>query len=173
VKESRLNNKIKRSKWAATRANAALNNLSNTDVDALIAQYLIDNPVGGSVGKIVAFESGSISAGASGDVLTRTATGSRYFKINYLLADVAKENDLTLTINGVDVFSDAALAENASPALDPTSSNFGVSSLIGATTLQSFARILPYIYCTTFTLTKDTGSTVNPIQFAYETLEDL
>tara|TARA_R110002153_G_scaffold47169_1_gene133393 strand:+ start:135 stop:665 length:531 start_codon:yes stop_codon:yes gene_type:complete len=47
VNNSRLNNKIKRESWAATRANASLNNLSPTDVDALIAQYLIDNPVGG------------------------------------------------------------------------------------------------------------------------------
>ena len=47
MNNSRLNNKIKRESWAATKANASLNNLSPTDVDALIAQYLIDNPVGG------------------------------------------------------------------------------------------------------------------------------
>lgn len=171
MKESRLNNKIKRSKWAATRANAALNNLSNTDVDALIAQYLIDNPVGGSVGKIVAFESGQIPTGGTGTLLTRTAASNKYFKLTHFLSNTSNASSMVLNVNGVAVFS-GTLA-GSTPSASASSSVFGIASGYGSGTPSGGARILKEVYCTSFNFVTTSPSLGVALDYAYETLEDL
>jgi hypothetical protein len=147
--------------------------LSPTDVNALIAQYLIDNPVGGSsVGKIVAFESGSIPPSSSGVLLTRTALPDQYFKITSLTASSSvTEAGVTLTINGVDVFLNKDLAD-ATPFATPTTNAFGVSQNYGPPNTLGI-NVLKEIYCTSFTLTKVVGTTVQTVYYAYETLEAL
>ena len=154
--------------------NISSQSLSATDVNAIIAQYLIDNPVGGSsVGKIVAFDSDVITSGASGAVLTRTAVAGQYFKVTTLSTNsTSQEPTMTLTVNGVDIFTSGALID-ATPLAAATSTSFGVFSNYGTNSLETSARVLPEINCTSFTLTKDSGTTGQPILYAYQTLEAL
>jgi len=149
--------------------------LSPTDVNAIIAQYLIDNPVesGGSVGKIVSFVSARLPAGSSGDILTSPVlpTG-QYFKLTHLLTAVStKESGMTLTIDGIDIFSNVTLADST-PSTAATISTFGICRAFDGA-ISSSIRLLSEIYCTSFILTKVSGTTGNNIDYAYEVLETL
>ena len=90
MNNSRLNSKIKRESWAATRANASLNNLSPTDVDALIAQYLIDNPVGGGGSTIIGEYKSLYTDDVAGVLEVNEET---WFKTGTVALDVANYPD--------------------------------------------------------------------------------
>jgi len=128
--------------------------------------------VSGGVLKLVAFTSARVSAGASGDVLTATAGAGQYIRISHLATWAAlDEAGMTLTIDGVDVFSNSPLVRSSEVSGGATGLNFGVINTIGTTNNTATARYLREITCTTFTLTKVTGTTVEAINYSYETLE--
>ena len=85
--------------------------------------------VGGSSGgilKLVAFASAQIAVGASGDVLTVTAGSGQYIRINHLATSAATdEAGMTLTIDGVDVFSNFPLVRSNGVSASATGSTFG------------------------------------------------
>ena len=131
--------------------------------------------VGGSSGgilKLVAFASAQIAVGASGDVLTVTAGSGQYIRINHLATSAATdEAGMTLTIDGVDVFSNFPLVRSNGISGGATGSTFGVIPTLGTVNNTITARYLREITCTTFTLTKVTGTTVEAVNYSYETLE--
>ena len=127
--------------------------------------------VSGSILKPVSFTSGQIAAGASGDVITATAGEGQSLKITYLItATTLEEVGMTLTIDGVNLFSGEELS-----AIDPIASAstdvFGITSAYGKTVTSEGARLLNEINCLSFTLTKDSGTTINIIDYVFETME--
>ena len=126
---------------------------------------------GGGLLKPVAFTSAVIASGASGDIVTATAGAGQYFKLTYLMANSATtETGMTLTIDGVDLFSSWTLAD-FSPNANAGLTTFGICGGYGNTSVQGDANLLTEIYCTSFTVTKVTGTTVQGIAYVYETLE--
>ncbi len=128
---------------------------------------------GGSLLKPVAFTSAVVSAGASGAVVTATAGANQYIKLTYLItASANTESGMTLTVDGVDLFSGESLAD-FTPSAPANVTIFGVTAGYGSTSVQLGARLLKEINCLSFTLTKDTGITLEAIDYAYETMETL
>jgi len=128
---------------------------------------------GGGILKPVAFASAQVAAGASGDVVTATAGANQYIRLTYLMtASSNTESGMTLTVDGVDLFSGESLAD-ASPNATANGTIFGVAAGYGSTVLANSARLLKEINCLSFTLTKDTGTTLEAIDYAYETMEAL
>jgi hypothetical protein len=128
----------------------------------------------GGLLKTVAFASARISPGASGDILTATAGVGQYLKLTYLLNSGATgaETAMTLTIDGVDIFSNAGLGDS-DPSATANSTTFGVTNGYGNTGVSNSARLLQNVFCNSFTVTKVTGSTSQSIDYAYETMEAL
>jgi hypothetical protein len=128
---------------------------------------------GGSLLKPVAFTSARVAAGASGAVVTATAGANQYIKLTYLMTGTATtESGMTLTVDGVDLFSGESLSD-FSPSAQANGTIFGVATGYGNTSVQLAARLLKEINCLSFTLTKDTGTTLESIDYAYETMEAL
>jgi predicted methyltransferase len=128
---------------------------------------------GGGISKPVAFASAEIAAGASGDILAVTAAAGQYLKLTYLITgSFTTEAGMTLTVDGVNLFTGATLADSTPNAI-AGGSVFGVASGYGNTNVQASARLLAEINCLSFTVTKDAGSTIQPIDYAYVTLEAL
>jgi hypothetical protein len=126
---------------------------------------------GGSLLKPVAFTSARVVVGVSGAVVTATAGANQYIKLTYLItASANTESGMTLTVDGVDLFSGESLAD-ASPSAPANGTFFGVVD--GSTSVLNSARLLKEINCLSFTLTKDTGTTLEAIDYAYETMEAL
>jgi hypothetical protein len=126
----------------------------------------------GGLLKPVAFASARISSGASGDILTATAGVGQYLKLSYLLGAGSTEAGMTLTIDGVDLFTNSPLTNSLIDA-QASISNFGVTSNYSSTSPIPSARLINEIYCLSFTLTKVTGTTGSAIDYAYETMEAL
>ena len=153
-------------------SNLQASSLSDVDVNALIAQYLIDNPVGGSILKPVAFESGSIPSGSSGVVLTRTAPENQTFRLTALFGQ-SPQSGMTLTIDGTDIIIDSALDDRTPNSTSAGGTAFIISENYASNDVSQAARILTDVYCTSFSLTKVAGATGTSINYAYQTLEAL
>jgi hypothetical protein len=127
---------------------------------------------GGGQLKLVAFEAGQISSGSSGDILSVTAGEGQFLKVTHLACSgFGSETNITLTINSVNIFSGQALTGNTS-SCTAGSNSFGISNGYGDTTVSKSAKLLNSSeLCTSFTVTKDSGTTSQVIDFAYETLE--
>jgi hypothetical protein len=193
MNESRLNYKIKKARWAASRANAALNNLSPADVDAIIEQYLLENLDNlieqyllenlddlisqyllENHTKTVKYFSGTIAAGASGTILTDTAPSGKSFIIKFLLTDTGLiESGLSLIIDGVTLFSNNGLLSTSPSTATGSTPVFGISTFYENTLLGTAASVLKEVHATTFSVVKDAGSTVNSIDYSYQTIEVL
>ena len=126
----------------------------------------------GGILKPVAFNSGQIAAGESGDVLTATAGANQYLRIRHLTGQAA-ETGITLTIDGVDIFSNETLDDTAPTGTAANGTAFIVSEGFGSTNVTSAAKVLTDVYCLSFTVTKVTGSTAADINYSYDTLEGL
>ncbi len=125
----------------------------------------------GGILKPVAFNSNQIALGASGDILTATAGANQYLKLTYLTTGTATtEAGMTLTVDGVDLFSGESLTD-ATPSAPASATVFGVAD--GSTSVLNSARLLKEINCLSFTLTKDTGTTTEDIDYAYQVMEAL
>ena len=129
---------------------------------------------GGGILKPVAFTSGRVSSGASGDILTVTAGTGQYLKLTWLTA-AATEAGMTLTIDGVDLFTNVALDDSTPLSTSATSTGFAVmayyTAVPTAVDMNASARLLKSIYCTSFTVTKVSGATSSNTEYAYETME--
>ncbi len=126
---------------------------------------------GGGILKPVAFTSGRISTPASGDILTATAGPGQYLRLVYLMCrSSTTEAGITLTIDGIDIFTNGILADTT-PVASVNGTTFGVSRATGDTIIPNTSRILQNIPCTSFTVTKVSGTTIQDIDYAYETLE--
>lgn len=121
-----------------------------------------------------AFTSGVIASGAAaGDLITVSASGAtQYIKVNFL-AGSADQVNITLTVDGNNVFSGATLYTRNNPSAGASGTGFAVLSGYGLTNNTASARVMPFFICKAFTLTLDSGSTVADIDYAYETLEEL
>ena len=127
----------------------------------------------GSLFKTVDVESSTISSGASGDILDVAAGEGQYLKINYLLSSgtSGSESAITLTVDGNDIITNSAL-DDSTPSGDFGVSNYFTSPSTSGEVSGS-RGLVPYIYCTAFTLTKVSGVTARAINYSYEILEPL
>ena len=126
---------------------------------------------GGGLLKMVAFESGQVAASTSGAVLTATAGTGQYIKVT-TLSGAADETGMTLTIDGVDIFSGDTLSTRNGPTLTgATGIGFLITEGWASSNTTVSPRIIRGFLCTSFTLTKDAGSTATDIDYAYQTLE--
>ena len=67
---------------------------------------------GGGLLKLVAFDSGRVNTGASGDIISVTAGADQYLKLTYLMCRFSTlETGITLTINGIGIFTNGVLAD--------------------------------------------------------------
>lgn len=97
----------------------------------------------------------------------------QYLRLTYLTtATATAQGGMTLTVDGVALFSGESLAD-LSPAANASTSVFGVTSAYGSTSTTGGARLLNEINCLSFTLTMDSGTTTQTIDYAYETMEGL
>jgi len=131
-------------------------------------------PSGGGGGsglyRIVAVNTGRLSAGLSGTVLTDTAGTDQYIKLTYLAAN-NQESGMTLTIDGIDILSNKNLSGKVLTCT-ATSNAFAISTSFGTVSNSSDnAGILQNVHCTSFSLTKLVGSTASYIEYSYEVLE--
>ena len=169
MSNSRINTKIKREGGDTARLISGLNNLSPTNVNALIAQYFIDNPVGG---KLVSIEGGQIPSGGTGTLLTRTAASGKYFKVVYLLAtSTGGAGQIVFTSDGVDTLT-GTLA-GTTPTAPASSIFFGIAQGYGSATPSDGARILKEVYCNSFSVSAAGPVLGTPIDYVYEILEAL
>ncbi len=127
------------------------------------------------MGKVVSFVSGQVTTGASGAVLTSPALAAeQYIRIRQLSSITSTQSGMTLSLDGVDIFTNRNLNNGASPSTTTASSTgFMVSEAYGSTDTTLSARILTDVYCSSFTLTKVSGTTNRVIDYAYEILEPL
>ena len=122
----------------------------------------------------VGLQSDNIAAGATGDVLTITAGDKQYLRLTYLLTVAGTvQAGMTLTVDGVDVFTNLSLADVSPAAYPNTASVFGVCQKWASSNPYNGARLLSVIECKTFTLTKVSGSTAQAISYACETLGEI
>tara|TARA_R110000851_G_scaffold124986_1_gene255657 strand:+ start:2972 stop:3385 length:414 start_codon:yes stop_codon:yes gene_type:complete len=128
---------------------------------------------GGGLLKLVAFDSDRLDTGLSGGILSVTAGAGQYLRLTHLVSDTSlRESGMTLTIDGNDIFTNELLASESPDA--PAASNvFGVSNGYGDTSADLSARILQNVQCTSFIVTKVSGTTTQKINYAYETLEKI
>jgi hypothetical protein len=134
-------------------------------------------PSGGGGGsglyKIVALNTGRITSGITGTILTDTADTGQYIKLTHLFSTTAAtEEGVTFTIDGVDIISGKRLA-GRTPDASAEGTAYAVAPTYGSTNILNSVQILQEINCTTFTITKDVGSTTNHIDYAYQILEAL
>tara|TARA_R110000851_G_C12778034_1_gene534972 strand:- start:22 stop:438 length:417 start_codon:yes stop_codon:yes gene_type:complete len=129
---------------------------------------------GGGLLKLVAFDSGRVNTGASGDIISVTAGADQYLKLTYLMCRFSTlETGITLTINGIGIFTNGVLADTT-PVTSVTGPTFGISKADGGSNISNTPKLLESSQlCTSFTVTKVTGTTAQAIEYAYETLEKI
>lgn len=128
---------------------------------------------GSGLYKIVALNTGRLASGITGTILTATAGTDQYIKLTHLFnINTVNEEGVTFTIDGVDIISGKRLAGRV-PNAAAEGTSFAVAPTYGSTNVLTSTQILQEINCTTFTITKDAGSTTNSIDYAYQILEAL
>lgn len=134
---------------------------------------LVDN-AGGGMFKMLALDTGTISAASSGDIIVKDISdvaGATHIKVTLLCTDNATETEFNMQIeteNGVVLTG--TLMDSTAPAAGPVATIFGISNRQITTTgaLPNQARILQELYCTSFTVRKTTGVTSQVIAYALE-----
>jgi len=137
----------------------------------------LNNKSGGSTGllKLVAIDNGRVSSGASGDVLSVTAAKGQYLRLTYLITgSTAPELGITLNLSGTDVIINEYLTDYTVSSVSASGTRFGISSSFGDTNVYPAGKLFQSSeLCTSFTVTKVSGTTAQLIDYVYQTLEKL
>jgi hypothetical protein len=117
----------------------------------------------------VACESGRVASGATGDILTVTAGAGQYLKLKHLLPYARTvQPEMTLVVDGEEIFKLGVLGTRATAE----SVSWGVCSVGDDVSTQNTARLLPHVFCKSFTVKIDSlNSTATAIEYVYEILE--
>lgn len=139
--------------------------LSAAEVNAIIAQYLIDNPVGGGGALFTTkFISGSlsVSSGASGDVITLTPPLGQRVRITGLTSS-SSETNVSITAAGVQIIS--------SVLLSASTTSTGIFSVGAIRTQSDSCSDIPFLdfgVDEEVKFIKNSGNTTSVIYYSYQ-----
>lgn len=147
---------------------------NNLGEGVLMNNGLYANIVGGGGGYFVpeSLVSGVIAIGQTGTLLTAPEVSGKVYKIQSLYTSANDEQPgMSLVVDGVTVFDEQNLMDITplTTNMQVIGNSFGVSRIYAnVSNVSAGARIIAEIYCSSFSLIKNTGNTDRAINYAYQ-----
>ena len=107
----------------------------------------------------------------TGVLLSAPEVSGKVYKITALsTGGNSEQTGMSLIVDGVTVFNEQSIMDTTptSAGMQAQGNSFGVSRLFSTTNLVTGPRILMEIYCTSFSLIKNTGNTTEDIDYVYQ-----
>ncbi len=141
--------------------------------DAIFTDVAAGFTIGGSGSMFVPEElkSDEITAGQTGLLLSEPEVSGKVYKITRVHTGGNDEQaGMSLIIDGVTVFNEKNLMDvtPTTNSMQATGDSFGVSQDFTVSNLVSGVRVINEIYCSSFSLIKNTGNTTEGIDYAYQ-----
>ncbi len=107
----------------------------------------------------------------TGVLLSVPEVSGKVYKITVLTTNSSAEQaGMSLIIDGVTMFDEETLMDSTPTAgsMQALGASFGVASSYNTTNTITAARMIKEIYCTSFSLIKNSGNTAESIDYAYQ-----